>query len=63
MANNKELERIANHLEILNDEVGNIKVSIAGIQVDVKWLKAGLRWLMGLIATLVISGVVYAIFS
>jgi len=63
MADDRELKRIADHLEVLNDEVGNIQVSIVGIQVDVKWLKAGLRWLMGLAAAILLSSIAYAIFS
>lgn len=59
----EELRKVADHIAILNDEVGDIQVTIAGIAVDVKWLKAGFRWLMGLVAAILVSGVAYAIFS
>lgn len=63
MADEEQLKRMANHLEVLNDEVGSIQVSIAGIQVDVKWLKASIRWLMSLVAAILTGGIAYAIFT
>jgi len=63
MADEEQLKKMASHLEVLNDEVGAIQVSIAGIQVDVRWLRAGFWWLMGLVATVLVAGIAYTVFS
>ncbi len=63
MADDKEMKRIADHVEILNGEVGTIQVDIAGIKVDITWLKNGLKWLMGLVGAVLLSAIAYAIFS
>ena len=43
---NRRLEKLESHIEIINKEMGDIKVSIGEMRADINWLK----WWMKLTA-------------
>lgn len=64
MADGKEVERIADHLEVLNGEMGDVKEDVseiredmAGVKVDVSWLKKIQWWILGLLVSGLLGGV------
>ena len=63
MADNKELKRLADHVAVLNEEMGEVQVDIAGIKVNLDWLRKIAWWQLGLLGSLLLGSVGYVLFS
>lgn len=51
------IKEIKEHIATLNDEMGDIQVLVAVIQVDVSWLKKVSFWQLALLGSLLISAI------
>jgi len=49
---NTELKSIAKHVSILNEEVGNLKISVTAIRTDIKWI---MRLMIGIFIALIVN--------
>ena len=60
---NQEVKAIladhAKHLEIANCEMGAVKECLAGMKIDLEWIKKGIWIILGAI----LSGIVVAVFE
>lgn len=57
------IERIEEHISVLNDEVGALQVDVGGIRVDIAWLKRATLWMFGLIGSSVVGAVCWVLFQ
>jgi len=55
---NVDLKKIAKHVEILNEELGNVKNNVALIKKDICWIKK-IGYFMGTIVTIGVGKVIF----
>ena len=58
-----ELERLADHMATLNDEMGEVQVDMAIVKTNVRWLVKLTYWQLGLLGTFLLTAVGYIIFG
>lgn len=57
------LERIEEHIAVLNDEMGTVQTDVAVIKVDVAWVKKLAWWQLGLLGSLLLGSIGYILFA
>ena len=45
--NTDRLNKVEHHIEVTNREMGELRDKMGEVQTDVKWLKKGLWWIIG----------------
>ena len=63
MADNKELKRLADHVAVLNEEMGAVQVDIAAIKVDLTWVRKIAWWQLTLLGSMLLGSVGYILFA
>ena len=61
--NDTPIEKMAAHMAVLNDEMGEVQVDMAIVKTDVSWLKKVAWWQLGLLGTLLLGAVGYILFG
>ena len=54
---NENLDSIAKHVSILNEEVGEVKINVGKINKDICWLKKIMGYMASLLTLLVIASI------
>ena len=63
MVSKKDLDKVWNHIEVTNKEMGEVKENVATMKTDIKWLKESMErvdrrtWYIatGILITVIIS--------
>lgn len=57
------IERLADHVATLNEEMGEVQVDVAVIKVDLAWVKKMTWWQLGLLGSLLLGSAGYILFA
>ena len=57
------IERLADHVATLNEEMGEVQVDVAVVKVDLAWVKKMTWWQLTILGSLLLSVVGYILFG